>query len=157
MTALMPLNCWKNIKPKTIMNTFKCHLANVALSLFLTYWSSSISLVTSHLLPLSHWRDTLALRFFFFEMYHLGVSGTIHIATRNGIDKSAPIPANPLHSTKLPEIKQIKMPKFPNAVGKRPNLPLILGCRVSAKYTGRAKEVMPTLHPLRILLAYIDQ
>ena len=119
MTALIPDNCWKNIRPREMRRGLKLfpvkssenELWDSFLSLSTCVFSIAVSSsVISAFFPRSHCKDLRAFFVFPLEMYHLGVSGIMNIRIRNGTGKEAPKSAR-FHQFKYaPATKQTKIP-----------------------------------------------
>lgn len=159
MTALIPDSCWKNIRPKEINKGFKLLRFISSNSAFCDAWRSASqcdftmpfnSGSTSAFLPRNHCNARRARSSRPRETNHLGVSGISNISKRKGTGNAAPRNASSDQLRYLPTTKHIKMPMLPNAVGRRPSVPLTSGWTVSPRYTGSDREAIPTQSPAKL-------
>lgn len=156
MTALIPDNCWKNIKPKDISRGLRfdrfrrskmafCDACRSASQCDLTIPLSSGS--TSAFLPRSHCKARRARSSRPLETYQRGVSGIKNIRTKNGTGRAPPRNASSDQFKYFPATKHSRIPMLPKAVGNKPKVPLTSGWTVSPRYTGSDREAIPTQNP----------
>ena len=120
MTALIPENCWKNIRPREIKTGFiwfflkssiKAPSVAIRSLSICIFWMESNSSLISAVLPRNHCNDFRASFIFPFEMYHLGVSGIRNIRIKNIIGIQAPSNARFRQARYIPAVKHIKIPE----------------------------------------------
>lgn len=158
MTALIPESCWKNMRPNDISSGFKLLRFNSSKIALFDAWRSASqcdftipfnSGSTSAFFPRNHFNARRARSSRPLDTNHLGVSGISNIKARKGTGNAAPKNASSHQVTYFPTTKQSKIPILPNAVGRRPSVPLTSGWTVSPRYTGSESDVTPTQKPAK--------
>lgn len=120
MTALIPLICWKNIRPNEIDNGLRLHFfincnnpfddacRSASLCVFIIPFNSGS---TSAFCPRNHCNALRACSSRPRDTYHLGVSGIKSIAMKNGTASDAPKYARPDQPNNIPAPYAINIPK----------------------------------------------